>query len=106
MASPLMGWRTAKQVGGAGGQFRRFRTHRSEWPPAAEDLRERSLSQPAIRGWVVAAAPGLSGGHTVYVAVGNLFAYLCIAVTLILAVVATRAKDRAVYHAQTRRPQI
>jgi len=28
------------------------------------------------------SAPGMSGGHTVFVAVGNLFAYLCIAVTL------------------------
>jgi len=28
------------------------------------------------------SAPGMSGGHTLYVAVGNLFAYLCIAVTL------------------------
>ena len=32
---------------------------------------------------IVVDAPGMSGGHTVYVAVGNLFAYLCIAATLI-----------------------
>jgi apolipoprotein N-acyltransferase len=36
------------------------------------------------------SAPGMSGGHTVYVAVGNLFAYLCIGVSLICALVAWR----------------
>jgi apolipoprotein N-acyltransferase len=36
------------------------------------------------------SAPGMSGGHTVYVAVGNLFAYLCISVSLICALVAWR----------------
>jgi apolipoprotein N-acyltransferase len=36
------------------------------------------------------SAPGMSGGHTVYVAVGNLFAYLCIAVTLICTAFAWR----------------
>jgi apolipoprotein N-acyltransferase len=41
---------------------------------------------------MVVTAPGMSGGHTVYVAVGNLFAYLCIATTLILAGVAARLK--------------
>jgi apolipoprotein N-acyltransferase len=38
--------------------------------------------------------PGLPGGHTVYVAVGNLFAYLCIAATLILVGVAATIKDK------------
>ena len=41
---------------------------------------------------MMVTAPGMSGGHTVYVAVGNLFAYLCIATTLILAGVAARLK--------------
>ena len=33
---------------------------------------------------VVVSAPGMSGGHTLFVAVGNLFAYLCLAATLII----------------------
>ena len=36
------------------------------------------------------SAPGMSGGHTVYAAVGNLFAYLCIAFTLACSAVAWR----------------
>jgi apolipoprotein N-acyltransferase len=39
---------------------------------------------PRAEDGVVVAAPWMSGGHTVYVAVGNLFAYLCIAATLVL----------------------
>ena len=31
---------------------------------------------------VLVTAPKMSGGHTVFVAVGNLFAYLCLAATL------------------------
>jgi apolipoprotein N-acyltransferase len=45
---------------------------------------------PRAEDGVVVTAPGMPGGHTVYVAVGNLFAYLCIAATLILAGVAVR----------------
>jgi apolipoprotein N-acyltransferase len=45
---------------------------------------------PHAEDGVVVAAPGMSGGHTVYVAVGNLFAYLCLAATLLLAGVAAR----------------
>jgi apolipoprotein N-acyltransferase len=41
---------------------------------------------------MLVAAPWMAGGHTVYVAVGNLFAYLCVAATLILLGVALRAK--------------
>ncbi|MEP6886453.1 MAG: apolipoprotein N-acyltransferase, partial [Gammaproteobacteria bacterium] len=41
---------------------------------------------------IVVTAPLMPGGHTVYVAVGNLFAYLCIAGTLILIGLAARAK--------------
>jgi apolipoprotein N-acyltransferase len=41
---------------------------------------------------VVVDAPWMPGGHTVYVAVGNLFAYLCIAATLILLGAAARTK--------------
>jgi apolipoprotein N-acyltransferase len=41
------------------------------------------------------SAPGMSGGHTVFVAVGNLFAYLCVAVTLLLAWIAWRRKSAA-----------
>jgi apolipoprotein N-acyltransferase len=35
---------------------------------------------------IVVATPWMAGGHTWYVAVGNLFAYLCMAATLMLAV--------------------
>lgn len=47
---------------------------------------------PRAEDGFVVTAPGMSGGHTVYVAVGNLFAYLCIAATLILLGVAARAR--------------
>jgi apolipoprotein N-acyltransferase len=43
---------------------------------------------------VVVSAPRMRGGNTVYTAVGNLFAYLCIAATLILAGVAVRTANR------------
>jgi apolipoprotein N-acyltransferase len=39
---------------------------------------------PRAEDGIVVSAPFMSGGHTVYVAVGNLFAYLCVAATLIL----------------------
>jgi apolipoprotein N-acyltransferase len=45
---------------------------------------------PRAEDGVVVAAPWMAGGHTVYVAVGNLFAYLCVAATLILLGVAAR----------------
>jgi apolipoprotein N-acyltransferase len=41
---------------------------------------------------IVVDAPWMPGGHTVYVAVGNSFAYLCIAATLILLGIAARTK--------------
>jgi len=44
---------------------------------------------------IVVTAPMMPGAHTAYVAVGNLFAYLCIAATLILAGVAARTKGGA-----------
>jgi apolipoprotein N-acyltransferase len=40
---------------------------------------------------IVVSAPRMPGGHTPYVAVGNLFAYLCVAATVILAGAAARA---------------
>jgi apolipoprotein N-acyltransferase len=46
---------------------------------------------PRAEDGVVVAAPWMAGGHTVYVAVGNLFAYLCVAATLILLSIAARA---------------
>jgi apolipoprotein N-acyltransferase len=52
---------------------------------------------PRAEDGVVVTAPGLSGGHTVYVAVGNLFAYLCMAATLILLGVAIRTKGLRPY---------
>jgi len=45
----------------------------------------------AADGMMVTAA-GLPGGHTVYVAVGNLFAYLCLAGTLVILFMAWRAR--------------
>ncbi len=48
---------------------------------------------PRAEDGVVVTAPWMPGGHTVYVAVGNLFAYLCIAATLILMGVAARRND-------------
>lgn len=39
---------------------------------------------------MIVAPPWMEGGHTVFVAVGNLFAYLCVAATLILLIIAWR----------------
>ena len=44
---------------------------------------------PRAEDGIVVSAPFMSGGHTVYVAVGNLFAYLCMAATLILVGIAS-----------------
>jgi apolipoprotein N-acyltransferase len=48
---------------------------------------------PHAEDGVLVTVPMVSGGHTAYAAVGNLFAYLCIAVTLILGGLAARSKD-------------
>jgi apolipoprotein N-acyltransferase len=42
---------------------------------------------------IVVSAPMMPGAHTLYVAVGNLFAYLCIAATLIVVVAAATRRD-------------
>ncbi|MEP6548385.1 MAG: apolipoprotein N-acyltransferase [Gammaproteobacteria bacterium] len=47
---------------------------------------------PRAEDGIVVTAPLMPGGHTVYVAVGNLFAYLCIAGTLIFVGFAATAK--------------
>jgi apolipoprotein N-acyltransferase len=39
---------------------------------------------PHAEDGIVVSAPWMSGGNTIYVALGNSFAYLCVAVTLIL----------------------
>jgi apolipoprotein N-acyltransferase len=39
---------------------------------------------PRAADGIVVAAPGMPGAHTVYAAVGNLFAYLCIAASLLI----------------------
>jgi hypothetical protein len=44
---------------------------------------------------IVVTAPMMPGARTAYVAVGNLFAYVCVAATLILAGVAVRTKGGA-----------
>jgi apolipoprotein N-acyltransferase len=43
---------------------------------------------PRAADGIVVTAPSMPGGRTVYVAVGNLFAYLCVATTLMLAIMA------------------
>lgn len=50
---------------------------------------------PRAADGLLVSAPMMPGGHTVYVAVGNLFAYLCIAATLILAGWAARSPPRS-----------
>jgi apolipoprotein N-acyltransferase len=50
---------------------------------------------PRAADGIVVSAPRMPAGNTVYAAVGNLFAYLCIAATLILAGVAARTGGRA-----------
>jgi apolipoprotein N-acyltransferase len=52
--------------------------------------------KPRTEDGIVVAAPYMSGGHTLYVAVGNLFAYLCMAATLILAGIAAKNSRRPV----------
>ena len=47
---------------------------------------------PRAADGVLVSAPIVPGGHTVFSAVGNLFAYLCIAATVILAVVSRRQR--------------
>jgi hypothetical protein len=42
----------------------------------------------------VVTAPLVPGGHTVYVAVGNLFAYLCMFTTLLLVAIVAKTKSR------------
>jgi apolipoprotein N-acyltransferase len=51
--------------------------------------------QPRAADGIVVSAPGLSGGHTPFVAVGNLFAYLCIAATLALMGLAARHRTKS-----------
>jgi apolipoprotein N-acyltransferase len=51
---------------------------------------------PRSEDGVLVTAPWMPGGHTVYVAVGNLFACLCLAATLILMGVAARRNDSQV----------
>jgi apolipoprotein N-acyltransferase len=49
---------------------------------------------PRSEDGVIVAAPWMAGGHTLYVAVGNLFAYLCVAATAILAGIAAARHHR------------
>jgi apolipoprotein N-acyltransferase len=44
---------------------------------------------------VTVAAPIMRGGHTVFVAVGNLFAYLCLAATLVILGATWRGRSRS-----------
>jgi apolipoprotein N-acyltransferase len=48
--------------------------------------------QPHAEDGVLVSVPMVPGGHTLYVAVGNLFAYLCVSAVLIIVVVAARSK--------------
>src|ERR1700690_2844452 len=47
---------------------------------------------PRAADGILVAAPIVPGGHTVFAAVGNLFAYLCIAATVILALISRRQR--------------
>ena len=49
---------------------------------------------PRAEDGVVVTAALVPGGHTVYVAVGNLFAYLCMFTTLLLVAIAAKTKSR------------
>jgi apolipoprotein N-acyltransferase len=50
---------------------------------------------PRAEDGIVVTAPRMPGGETPYVVLGNLFAYLCIAATLLLIVIATaREKNK------------
>jgi apolipoprotein N-acyltransferase len=49
---------------------------------------------PRAADGVVVTAPLMPGAHTVYVAVGNLFAYVCLAGTLAMLVIALRGRRR------------
>jgi apolipoprotein N-acyltransferase len=53
------------------------------------------VRNPRAADGIVVSAPMMSGGHTVYVALGNLFAYLCMAATLLFAVMAWRRERMA-----------
>jgi apolipoprotein N-acyltransferase len=57
-----------------------------------ESYADDPYRHPRSEDGIVVDAPWMPGGHTVYVAVGNLFAYLCIAATLILLTTAVRTK--------------
>jgi apolipoprotein N-acyltransferase len=49
--------------------------------------------RPHAEDGIVVSAPILAGGHTVYVTVGNLFAYSCVAALMVIAI-AARGKAR------------
>jgi apolipoprotein N-acyltransferase len=51
------------------------------------------LRNPRAADGIVVTAPGMAGGHTLYVAAGGLFAYLCVAATFLLLAVALRSKS-------------
>jgi apolipoprotein N-acyltransferase len=50
---------------------------------------------PRAADGLMVMAPRMAGGHTVYVAVGNLFAYLCLAASILLLGVSWRRAHRA-----------
>jgi apolipoprotein N-acyltransferase len=53
-------------------------------------------NHPRAADGAVVAAPVMPGAHTVYVAVGNLFAYLCLAATLVILGTTRRGRDLSV----------
>ncbi len=52
-------------------------------------------SNPRAEDGILVSAPAMQGGHTLYAAVGNLFAYLCIAATFILMGMAAKGSAAA-----------
>jgi apolipoprotein N-acyltransferase len=61
---------------------------------------------PRAADGILVTVPRMSGGHTVYAVIGDLFAYLCVAVTLILAPVSGRRDRRARGSSDTAAPPV
>jgi apolipoprotein N-acyltransferase len=61
----------------------------------AKTYADEPYRHPRAADGVLVNAPSMAGGHTVYVAVGNLFAYLCLAATVMLLGLAWRRARKA-----------